>query len=330
MGISQTLTRGEDNDMKKHLYLSFVGVLLCLAGLAQQDPSYSQYFFNPMYVNPGYAGSRDVLSGTLVHRSQWIGVDGAPVSQELNVHSALPNTNIGLGLQVSNDRIGPVKNTSIAAIFAYHLHVGTESRLSFGISGMVSDVRVDFNSLTMEDETDMALTNNSYNSWVPDAGAGLYFYRHRFYAGLSARNLIQSRLRLQDAAGANSAKFFRHYYFVTGFVTDLGQNFALRPSLLVKYVQGAPVLFDVNASVIFKEQLYLGAGFRTGKRVEMKGLDNMFIASIEYDFKNRLRFGYSYDVYLDRSSAYNHGTHEIMIGWDLGFTKAKMTSPRFF
>jgi hypothetical protein len=98
----------------------------------------------------------------------------------------------------------------------------------------------------------------------------------------------------------------------------------------VKYVQAAPVVFDVNAAIIFKQQLFLGAGFRTGKRIDIKGLDNMLIASIEYDFKNRLRFGYSYDFYLSRTGNYNSGTHEIMIGWDLNFTKTKMTSPRFF
>ena len=316
--------------MKKQIYISIVGVLLSLASFAQQDPSFSQYFFNPMYVNPGYAGSRDVLSGTLVHRSQWVGMEGAPESQSLNLHSAIPNSKIGLGLQVNNDKAGPMKNTSVAAIFAYHLHVGPEARLAFGISGSVSNLRVDYGKINVDDNTDQSFANNTSASWVPDAGAGLYFYKNRFYAGLSARNLIQSRFKLQDATIANSAKFFRHYYLTAGVVKDLSDNFAIRPSILVKYVQAAPVVFDLNASIIFKQQLFLGAGFRTGKRIDIKGLDNMLIASIEYDFKNRLRFGYSYDFYLSRTGNYNSGTHEIMIGWDLNFSKTKMTSPRFF
>jgi type IX secretion system PorP/SprF family membrane protein len=316
--------------MKKHIYISIVGTLLSLASFAQQDPSFSQYFFNPMYVNPGYAGSRDVLSGTLVHRSQWIGMDGAPESQSLNLHSALPYTKIGLGLQVNNDKLGPMKNTTIGAIFAYHLHVGPEARLSFGLLGSVSNLRIDYGKINTDDNTDQVFMNNTASSWVPDAGAGLYFYKNRFYAGLSARNLIQSRFKLQDATIANSAKFFRHYYLTAGVVKDLSDNFAIRPSILVKYVQAAPVVFDLNASIIFKQQLFLGAGFRTGKRVDIKGLDNMLIASVEYDFKNRLRFGYSYDFYLSRTGNYNSGTHELMIGWDLNFAKAKMTSPRFF
>ncbi len=316
--------------MKKHIYLSIIGTLLSLASFAQQDPSFSQYFFNPMYVNPGYAGSRDILSGTLVHRSQWIGMDGAPETQSLNLHSAIPYSKIGLGLQVNNDKLGPMKNTSVGMIFAYHLHLGPEARLAFGVSGSVSNLRIDYGKINVDDNTDQSFTNNTASSWVPDAGAGLYFYKNRFYAGLSAKNLIQSRFKLQDATIANSAKFFRHYYLTAGVVKDLSDNFAIRPSILVKYVQAAPVVFDLNASIIFKQQLFLGAGFRTGKRIDIKGMDNMLIASVEYDFKNRLRFGYSYDFYLSRTGNYNSGTHEIMIGWDLNFTKTKMTSPRFF
>ncbi|MEO5644069.1 MAG: PorP/SprF family type IX secretion system membrane protein, partial [Bacteroidia bacterium] len=236
----------------------------------------------------------------------------------------------GLGLQINNDKAGPMKNTGIGLIFAYHLHLGREARLAFGVQGSVSNLRIDYGKINIDDNNDQAFVNNTSSSWVPEAGAGLYFYKNRFYAGLSARNLIQSRFKLQDLNIENSAKFFRHYYFTAGVVKDLSENFAIRPSILVKYVQAAPVVFDLNASVIFKQQLFLGAGFRTGKRIDIKGLDNMLVASIEYDFKNRLRFGYSYDFYLSRTGNYNSGTHEIMIGWDLNFAKTKMTSPRFF
>src|ERR1044072_1105853 len=126
--------------MKKYIYSSICGLLLSLFGFAQQDPSYSQYFFNPMYFNPAYAGSHDVLSGTLVDRSQWVGMPGAPESQSLNLHSALPYSNIGLGLQVDNDVAGPMRNTSIGAIFAYHLHLGPEARLAFGLEGAINNV----------------------------------------------------------------------------------------------------------------------------------------------------------------------------------------------
>jgi type IX secretion system PorP/SprF family membrane protein len=316
--------------MKKNIYISIFGILFTLCGFAQQDPSFSQYYFNPMYVNPAYAGSRDVLSGTLGHRSQWIGMDGAPESQSLNLHSAIPYTKIGLGLQVNNDKAGPMKNTGMALTFAYHLHLGPEARLAFGVSGSLNNVRVDYSKLSMDDATDQAFINNNSSSWVPDASAGLYFYKDRFFAGISTRNLIQSRFKLQDVAGANLARFYRHYYATVGIVTDISDNFAVRPSMLIKYVQAAPAQFDLNAALIYKQQLFFGLGWRTGKRIDIKGMDNMLIASVEYHFRNQLRFGYSYDVYLNRTGTYNSGTHEIMVGWDLNFAKSKMTSPRFF
>lgn len=317
--------------MKKYFYLSIFGTLLSLVSVAQQDPSFSQYFFNPMYVNPGYAGSRDVFSGTIGHRSQWIGMEGEPESQTLNIHSALPNTNIGLGLQATNDKVGPLRNTSLGLVFAYHLHLGEEARLAFGITGTINNLRIDYSMLSYEDETDPSFVNADQNSWVPDASAGLYFYKNRFYAGVSARNLIQSRFKLDGNGGPNLARFARHYYLTSGIVVPLSTNFDLRPSLLVKYVDHTPAVLDVNASLIFKQQLFVGAGFRTGKRIDIGGMDNMLIASIEYDFKNLpLRFGYSYDFYLSRKGVYNSGTHEIMLGWDLSFAKTKMTSPRFF
>jgi type IX secretion system PorP/SprF family membrane protein len=316
--------------MKKNSYISILGILFSLVIHAQQDPSFSQYFFNPMYYNPGYAGSRGVLSGTLVDRSQWVGMSGAPETQSLNLHSAIPNSKIGLGLQVMTDKAGPLRNTSFGLIFAYHLHLGPEARLAFGIEGLLNDLHLDFDKLAVENPADQSFINNSNSSWVPDASAGLYFYKRRFYAGLASTNLIQSRFKFQNTEGANLAKFFRHYYFMTGVVKDISENFAIRPSLLIKAVEAAPVVFDLNASVIYKQQLYLGLGYRFGKRIDIGGMDNMLVANIEYDFKNFLRFGYSYDVYLNRSGNYNSGTHEIMVGWDLDFTKTKMTGPRFF
>ena len=117
----------------KH-FITILLSLLSLVTFAQQDAGFSMYFFNPVYVNPGYAGSRELFSGSLVHRSQWAGMRGAPVTQSLSMHSALPNTHVGLGFQFYNDKAGPMSNTGINLTYAYHLPVGDESILAFGLS----------------------------------------------------------------------------------------------------------------------------------------------------------------------------------------------------
>ncbi len=304
--------------------------LLSFGAIAQQDAGFSMYFFNPLYINPGYAGSRETFSGTLTHRSQWIGMDGGPTTQSLSMHSAIPNSKIGLGLSVYNDNTGPMKNTGIDLTFAYHLKVSEKAKLSFGITGKMNDIRIGWNQINIDDNNDPSFVANSNAHWVPDASAGLYFYKPRFYAGLSATHLLQSKFGTTNATGADMAKFFRQYYATTGVVLPIGEKVDFKPSLLVKYVKAAPVVGELDAAFIFYKKLYLGVGFRADKKIKMSGMDNMVIGIVEFDITRFLRIGYSYDYYLNRNGTYNSGTHEFMLGWDISCNRTKMTSPRFF
>ncbi|MDF2455796.1 MAG: hypothetical protein K0R51_1789 [Cytophagaceae bacterium] len=305
--------------------------LLSSSAFAQQDAAYSMYFFNPVYINPAYAGSREVLSGSLVHRSQWVSMPGAPSSQSLTVHSALPNSRIGLGLQVNNDELGPMKNTGVSAVVAYHLPLTEKTKLSFGMSGSLNNIRINWNEININDDFDPAFTNNTSSSWVPDVNAGLYLYKTRFYLGLSANHLLQSRFGLTDAPGANRAKFHRQLYLTSGVVIPVSAAVDFRPSVLVKYVGAAPAVAEIDGSFIFYEKLFLGAGFRSAKRINMAGMDNMLIGIVQFQFTEYLSAGYAYDYYLNRNGTYNSiGTHEIMLGFDISRNKTRMSSPRFF
>ncbi|MDP3461616.1 MAG: type IX secretion system membrane protein PorP/SprF [Bacteroidales bacterium] len=304
--------------------------LLSLGAIAQQDAGFSMYFFNPVYINPGYAGSREVFSGTAVHRSQWTGMTGSPTTQSVSVHSALPETNVGLGLQLYNDVAGPLKNTGLNLTYAYHLPVSEQGILAFGVSGMLNNLRIDWDDINIDDENDPSFKGNDASSWVGDASAGLYFYKPRFYLGLSANHLLQSKWGFTDADKADQARFYRQYYLTSGVVLPMGDDFDFRPSVLLKFVEGGPFVTELNASFIFYRKLFIGAGYRTGKRVNMPGSDNMLIGILEFAISPSLRIGYSYDYYLNRKGDYNSGTHEFMLGWDISRFKTKMSSPRFF
>ncbi len=317
--------------MNTKAIITIVLGLFTLVAKAQQDPGYSMYFFNPMHFNPAYAGSREVFSGTLVHRSQWVRMPGSPCSQSLNIHSRLPDSRIGLGLQAFNDAIGPMKNTGVGLTFAYHIPMNEKVQLSFGITGSMSNVQLDYDRLNYEEQADPSFVNSSDSRWVPDASAGLYLYSTRFFAGLSATHLIESPFHLTDADGADLAKFWRQYYATGGVVLPIGANVDFRPSALVRFVPAAPVMSEANATFIFRERLFLGAGYRFGKRIDMSGVDNVLIGTVAFEITSFLRAGYAYDFYLNQNGMYNSGTHEIMIGWDLtGRGKDKISSPRFF
>lgn len=321
--------RNEKN-IKVKILTTIILSLISLVTLAQQDAGFSMYFFNPVYVNPGYAGSRELFSGSLVHRSQWAGMRGAPVTQSLSIHSAIPNTHVGLGFQFYNDEAGPMKNTGFNFTYAYHLPVGTNSILAFGLSGMTNNIRIGLDDINIEDENDPAFNRDIYSNWVYDASTGIYFYKTRFYAGLSVNHLLQSRFGLENTSDPNLAKFFRQYYLTSGIVFKLNEYLDFRPSLLMKYVQSAPLVTEVTGSLVILGKVFAGIGYRTSKRVNMAGSDNMFVAILELDITRFLRLGYSYDYYLNRTGNYNNGTHEIMLGWDIGRTLTKMANPRYF
>jgi type IX secretion system PorP/SprF family membrane protein len=297
---------------------------------AQQDASFSMYFFNPMYINPGYAGSRETFSGTIVNRNQWANMPDAPASQSINIHSAIPFTNVGLGLQVYNDRTGPMRNTGINLTYAYHIPVTKKAKLSLGVTGMLNNLNIKWDRIHVEDPNDLSFTDNPANSWVPDAAFGMYFYQKRFYAGLSSNHLMESKFGFTDVAGSDKARFFRQYVLTTGIVLPINNAFDIRPSILIKHVQAAPTVFDLNATAIFNKRYYVGLGYRYGDRINMNGSDNMLVALVQFEFSNLLRLAYSFDYYLNQTSKYNSGTHEIMLGWDLSPTKTKMSNPRFF
>lgn len=314
----------------KNILTLIIIALFSLDAIAQQDAGFSMYFFNPVYINPGYAGSRELFSGSLVHRSQWVNMPGAPTSQALSVHSALPNTRAGIGLQVYNDVIGPMKNTGLNFTYAYHIPITDKAKLSLGITGMMNNIRVNMDQINVDDNNDPSFNGNATSKWVPDAGFGAYLYKERFYAGLSANHLLESHFGLSSTSGADLAKFFRQYYLTTGVVIPVSESVDFRPSLLVKYVQSAPIIAEVNGSFIFFQKLFLGAGFRTSKRTEIPGGDNMVVGIVQLEIAKSLRLGYAYDYYLNRTGMYNSGTHEVMIGWDISGKSTKMSSPRFF
>lgn len=314
----------------KSIITTIVLGILSLNALAQQDEGYSMYFFNPVAVNPAYAGSREVFSGSLVHRSQWTKMPGAPISQNLSVHSAIPNSNVGLGLQISNDQSGPMKNTGVNLTYAYHMPINENFKLSFGLTGVVNNIRIAWSDINIDDKNDASFAGNKNSSWVPDAKAGLYLYSDKFYAGLSATHLFESKFKLTEAIGADQAKFYRHFFLTSGVVLPVTKTIDFRPSVLVKYVSAAPAVGELNASFIFNKKFLLGAGFRSGKRIDIEGTDNMIVGLLQLYITNSLSIGYAYDYYLNRSKAYNHGTHEFMFSWDVSRNKTKMSSPRFF
>jgi len=313
--------------MKTLIKITFVLVLTIgsLTVNAQQAPMYTHYMYNTLMINPAYAGSRDALSVTLLHRSQWVGIKGAPSTQTLTMHTPLVNEHIGLGLSVCNDKIGPTNNTSVFADFAYIMKLTEKSKLALGVSAGVNIFQAQLNTLQLDDQSDPVFQNNIKNRTTANFGFGAYYYRERFYAGVSVPTLLQnnySAIKLPDGTTL-LGKEKRHYYFIAGTVLNIAHNLAFKPTMLLKIAQSAPVQLDLTASFIIMNKLLIGAMYRSG---------DAFGALVGLDITDQLHLGYSFDwSYGLKTSKYNYGSHEIVLRYDFIFSsKKQIHSPRHF
>jgi type IX secretion system PorP/SprF family membrane protein len=281
--------------------------------------------YNTLSINPAYAGSRDALTITALHRSQWLDFKGAPMTQTLTLHSPIGNKHIGLGLAASNDKVGPVNNTAVSGSFAYMMQLTKKSKLSLGLSGGVNILQADLSTLQLDNQNDPSFQNDLRNKVTPSIGFGVYYSRERFYAGVSTPNLLESNYyaTTQPNGTVTEGKAHRHYFFIAGAVFNLSNNLAFKPTTFVKVTAGAPVQADLTASFIIMKKLLLGAMYRTG---------DAFGALVGFDLSQQFHIGYSYDwSYGNRTFKYNQGSHEIMLRYDFIFnSKKQIQSPRYF
>jgi type IX secretion system PorP/SprF family membrane protein len=311
--------------MKKFLSCLIV-FAFAKAVTAQQDPQYTQYMYNPIVVNPAYAGNRGVMSIMGLHRSQWVGLDGAPRTQTLSLHTPISNSRVGLGLSVVNDEIGPADETYAAADFSYTIPVGDDARLSFGIKGGVHLLNVDFTRLNIFNTGDTRLQENVENRLSPTVGAGLYYHTERFYLGLSTPNLLQTdHFDSSNDSGATTfvAQERVHFFGTAGYVFDLNDNIKFKPATLLKVVAGAPLQLDVTGNFLFNEKFTVGAAYRWSAAVS---------AMVGFQVSDQMLLGFAYDRETTElgNAVFNDGSYELFARFELFNSYDRIITPRFF
>ncbi|HCQ29486.1 MAG TPA: hypothetical protein DIU39_04305 [Flavobacteriales bacterium] len=300
-------------------------ILLLVANttFAQQDPQYSLYMFNTLGVNPAYAGSRDALSFGLVHRNQWIGMPGAPVTNALFAHMPLKNNKMGVGLEITNDNIGPKSQNYFNVDYAYKIKAG-KGKLAFGIRAGVIAFIYDWNKIEYKNEQDGFLQYAyTSNFTVPNFDFGMYYNTTTFYAGLAFAHLNKASYDVltQQLSDSVSSRMYRHSTFTIGKAFVLNNKWTLRPSMLLRAVEGGIANIDLNISAMYNQKIWAGISLRSTEDV---------VLTLEFVPNKKIRIGYSYDYNTGKLRTYTGGTHEIFLGYDLQFKNVKMTSPRYF
>lgn len=288
--------------------------------ISQQETQHSMYFFNPVLLNPAYAGSQEALQITGTSRDQWTGLAGAPKTQVLSLHTPIKFKNVGVGFTVLNDELGVTKNTGLYGDFSYSLKLNKKNdQLAFGLKLGFDFMRQDFSTLRINDNTDDLYTNNlRTNKNLFNTGAGIYYYGKRHYLGVSTPRLIKNKI---NTTQTQSAIQENHYYMFGGVVFKINPAINLRPSFIVKYVKSAPLSIEGNISVLFYDKIWLGMMYR---HKAATGLNIM------YNINQNIRIGYAYDYQLTTIQKFSQGSHEIMLGFDLRSKSKGYKSPRYF
>lgn len=282
---------------------------------SQSYPLFSQYMRNGLALNPAYAGSKETFTASLVYRQQWAGFDGSPRTQVFSAHAPMKNDKVALGLLAYNDAFGITRNTGVFANYAYRIHL-EKGVLSLGLKGGVYIQEQNLAKVQTDQPSDPVFPGNTEKFTVPNFGAGAFYYRDRFYAGLSVPGFLSSR------ADQIYHDFNNYNFLVTsGVLFTLYRNFKFAPSFMLNYSLPSNIQLDVNGNFIFSDILWIGGSWRLQ--------DNSVVAMMQFQITPQIGIGYSFDYTLGDLSTFNNGSHEIMLIWELRY-KVQASNPRYF
>jgi type IX secretion system PorP/SprF family membrane protein len=289
-------------------------LIACSFSNAQQLPQFTQYMYNTISVNPAYAGSRETLNVTLLHRNQWAGLDGNPRTSTFSIHGPLKNEKIGIGISYINDRLGFENTNYVYADFSYTVPVSEEVKMRFGLKGGFTNY-----SLENPDLND-PFFNANFDSWKPNFGTGFYIGSNRWYAGISSPRILNTVLNNGEFQSLER----NSYYAIGGLVFNLSANILFKPTMITKFTNGAPATYDFTINFLFNEKFWIGTSYRVNDA-------SNFGAMMDYQVSEDIRIGYAYDLPTSVVRPYTSGTHEIILIYE--FAKkvfGPIKSPRYF
>ncbi len=304
--------------MIKKVILVLVVCFIIDEANAQTEPMYSQYMYNMVAINPAYAGSRGVTGLNYFGRSQWSGISGAPKTHSVTLDGVSSNGVFGLGVQLYNDQIGVFKTNGANFMTSVRTKVSENGVLSGGIQFGIKNQVKNFTDVVNVYESNDPKFMSNMNTTDATLGMGIYYNTDNFYVGASIPNILKtSENNLPNSPKVNNT----HLFLTTGYVFDINNDVKLKPSTLVKIVNGAPIELDLNTNVWLKDFIGLGVSYRTGDAV---------LGMAEVQLNKQLRIGYAYDYTFSALKAYTSGSNEITIRFEFGKETKNIKSTRYF
>jgi|SRR5690606_37883953 len=295
-----------------------LGLLVVGLSYGQQEPQFTQFMYNTISINPGYAGSRGTTSMFGLHRRQWVGLDGAPVTSQFSMHTPISMKGHGLGFTIANDEIGPSSETYLNASFAYKMPVGKNIWLNMAVLAGGNMLTVDYNKLDIYDKEDPYLTGQ-LSRFSPNIGTGFFLYSQKWYVGLSVPAILETQFF--DDVQQSIATTRTYFYLISGYVFDLNPRLKFKPATVIKAAVGAPIAVDLTANFLMRDRLTLGLAYRWDAAVS-------FLAA--FQISPGLQIGYAYDRDTHNLGNYNSGSHEVFLKFEFVTSRGRLGNPRFF
>jgi len=314
--------------MKKLLIMASL-LYVAFGGYAQQEAQFTQFMYNKLTLNPAYAGSAERPCISCIHRSQWMGLEGAPSSQALNFHLPMFKKRVGLGASILHDKIGPTNSYSFSLMYAYRMQIG-KGNLSVGLKGTLRSYQIAWEGLRTTHEGDGRIPMENVSRVFPNFGVGVYYENNKFFAGLSVPNLLNNDLSYAHFSNnTDFGKEFRHSYLMAGYLFEISKKLKFKPAVLAKYVANSPFDLDLNATFIFMDKIWLGTSYRLGGNAN-SGIGESIDFLMQYQLTKAIRAGISYDFTLSDIKDYTSGTVEIQLEYCIQPKDERWTNPRFF
>lgn len=306
--------------MMKRIIKTFFWLLIPLSLSGQLTPVTNQYVLNPLTINPAYAGNRGALNIAAFYRRQWVGITGAPETMTLAIDAPLLDAKLGLGLIITNDKIGVTKETQFNSYYSYKISMG-EGNLSLGLGAGLITTNTAWSDLVVLDPGDEYYLIDSRVFFVPDFSFGAYYSYHNYFAGFSIPKLLGYRFDFDKNKYTLKVNPGQYYYlFNTGYVFNLTPKSKFFPSTLVTFSPGEKLLYDINAHFSFFDRLWVGASYRSNRSVA--GL-------LQFAVNNQLKVAYTYDFDFGKLGRYSNGSHEIMLRYEFRY-KVNVVNPLIF
>ncbi|MEP2671111.1 MAG: type IX secretion system membrane protein PorP/SprF [Cyclobacteriaceae bacterium] len=294
------------------VYITFCGTIQ-----AQQQATFSQYMFNGVAINPAYAGTHEALSVSLLTRFQNVGLEGAPTTQTLSIHSPLVNQRMAVGLMVVHDKIGIIGQTGVSGIYAYRIPMSNDATLSFGLQAGLGMYNAQYSQLDVY-QPDF-LFSDDIRQTRPNFGAGVFYNHTNWFVGFSMPHMMNNVF--SRGANLNTIKQSTPIILSGGYVYTINPMLSIKPNFLFKVVDNRPVEFDLNANILFDEVIWFGLSYKFSNALTMIS---------ELQITDQLRFGYSYSVTMGPIRSAELGSHEILLNYRFKFNMKGIVTPRYF